>query len=224
MEQRIFQLSLTTSALFHAVVLAVFYFSNISYSARPFQTVEVIYHTELKVLPQSQPPPQKIQRVRQARIAPRPELLEKKGLSDQMLQTMDKERVKLDLPEKQPARISSADGKRHISVPMVRSEKITSPQYVNYYEQIRSRIRNRAYFYVNDPDFDVGEVYLSFILLSNGDLKQIRINDQRSRASQYLRSVGLRTIQEASPFPPFPSDLKYPELSFNVVIAFEMER
>jgi len=224
MEQRIFQLSLTTSALFHAVILAVFCFSNLSYPVKPFHPIEVIYHTELKVLPRRTESLKGIQRVRQKETTPRPQLLEKTALSDQMIQTMDKQRIKLDLPEKQEARITSADGKRHISVPMVRSEKITSPQYVNYYEQIRNKIKNRAYFYVNDPDFAVGEVYLSFVLMSNGELKQIRINDQRSHATPYLRGVGLRTIQEASPFPPFPAGLKYPELSFNVVIAFEMER
>jgi len=32
----------------------------------------------------------------------------------------------------------------------------------------------------------------------------------------------LRSIKDANPFPPFPKDLNYPELTFNVVISFEV--
>jgi len=104
----------------------------------------------------------------------------------------------------------------------LKSEKITNPKYINYHEVIRSKIKNRAYFYVNDPQFESGEVYLTFVLNSDGHLSRIKIIDEKTRANSYLRSVGLRSIKESSPFPTFPSDLAYPELSFNVIISFEV--
>jgi hypothetical protein len=33
--------------------------------------------------------------------------------------------------------------------------------------------------------------------------------------------VGVKSVQEAGPFPPFPQDLNYPELTFNVSISFQ---
>jgi len=35
--------------------------------------------------------------------------------------------------------------------------------------------------------------------------------------------VAEKSIFDASPFPAFPKDLDYPELSFNVIISFQIE-
>ena len=75
--------------------------------------------------------------------------------------------------------------------------------------------------YLNDPQFVTGEVYLTFILLSNGTLRDVKIIDEKTTANAYLRNLGLRSIKESNPFPSFPGDLTYPELTFSVVIAFE---
>ena len=60
------------------------------------------------------------------------------------------------------------------------------------------------------------------MLSSDGSLKEIKIINNKTVANDYLRNVGLRSIKESSPFPAFPFDLKYPELSFNIVISFEI--
>ena len=112
--------------------------------------------------------------------------------------------------------------KRSISVPVVATQKITNPNYIGYNDRIRDKIRNRAYFYIDDPQFQQGEVYLTFIVTSDGNLKDLQIIGERTHANDYLRAVGLRSVKESSPFPPFPASLKYPELSFNVVISFQV--
>ena len=76
---------------------------------------------------------------------------------------------------------------------------------------------------MNYTKSDTGEVYLTFALSSDGALKQIKLIEGRTNATDYLRDIGLNSIQEASPFPPFPSDLSYPELTFNIAISFRFK-
>lgn len=112
---------------------------------------------------------------------------------------------------------------RQITVPVFQSEKMTNPKYLSYNENIREKIRRRAFAYIDHPDFKTGEVYLTFVVSSTGNLKQIGISEGKTFANEYLRKIGRRAIEEAAPFPPFPEDLKFPELTFNVVISFEIK-
>ncbi len=123
-------------------------------------------------------------------------------------------------PRKPNAFPPSLDDRR-VVVPLLKSEKISNPRYSAYHDRIRARIKRRAYLYVNDPEFADGEVYLSFVLGADGRLRGLRLDPSKTHANAYLREVGLRSIREAAPFPPFPEGLNYPELSFNVVISFE---
>ena len=125
--------------------------------------------------------------------------------------------------KKQMPKIDTLDKQRIVSVPMLKSEKITNPKYLNYNEAIRQKIRQRAYSYIDNPDFQAGQVYLTFILQSNGTLGQVKIIENKTSANEYLKNVGLRSINESNPFPPFPPDLNYPELTFNVIISFEIK-
>ena len=127
------------------------------------------------------------------------------------------------IKDKQTQNIKTLEGKRKVSVPLLKSEKISNPSYLSYNETIRQKIKQRAYTYVNDPAFQAGEVYLTFVLKADGTLQAIKIIDERTKANNYLRSIGLRSIKESSPFPPFPKDFNYPELTFNIVISFEVE-
>lgn len=123
---------------------------------------------------------------------------------------------------KLPATVTEVQIKRKISVPPLKSEKISNPLYQNYYQAIRTMIKEKAYS--NYSKLDVGEVYLTFVLVSDGTLKQLQLIEERTSANQYLKDISFNSIKQANPFPPFPKDLNYPELSFNVVISFEEEK
>jgi len=111
--------------------------------------------------------------------------------------------------------------KKKISLPPVANENITSPEYVNYYQTIRQKIKRAAYRnYTRSVN---GDVYLSFVISSSGQLKDVAINEEQSTIHSYLRDIAKKTIYDASPFPRFPEDLDYPELSFNVIISFEVD-
>ena len=128
----------------------------------------------------------------------------------------------LKVYERVPEKVKSFNvaAKKTVSVPALQSEKINNPSYANYYSLVRGRIKQRAYF--NYSEYYAGEVYLTFILTSDGSLKEVQIIEDKSSGGQYLRTIGLKSIKEATPFPPFPKELHYPELTFNVVISFQV--
>lgn len=134
------------------------------------------------------------------------------------IQQPDALKVYERVPEK--VRTFNMAAKKTVSVPPLQSEKINNPSYANYYSLVRGRIKQRAYF--NYSEYYAGEVYLTFILTSDGNLKELQILEDRTTAGQYLRTIGLKSIKEAVPYPPFPKELRYPELTFNVVISFQV--
>ena len=92
---------------------------------------------------------------------------------------------------------------------------------MNYYQLVREKIRRCAY--QNYSRTDTGEVYLTFIINSDGSLKDIRLVEEKSSAAGYLKDIALQSVKDASPFPPFSKELDYPKLTFNVVISFAIE-
>ena len=128
-------------------------------------------------------------------------------------------RVYERVPEK--VRSFNVVAKKTVSVPALQSEKINNPSYANYYSLVRGRIKQRAYF--NYSEYYAGEVYVTFILASDGILKELQILEDRTTGGPYLRTIGLKSVKEAAPFPPFPKELHYPELTFNVVISFQVK-
>jgi hypothetical protein len=129
--------------------------------------------------------------------------------------------AKLDMTA--PASTAGAGKKIGLESVMDNKEinRISSPSYISYYQIIREKIRRCAYQSYTRQD--AGEVYMSFVIASNGELNNLKVVDERSVHNDYLRSIALQSVKEASPYPAFPQDLEYPQLSFNVIISFEIE-
>lgn len=111
--------------------------------------------------------------------------------------------------------------KKKITLPPMDMNRINNPSYISYYQIVREKIRRSAY--QNYTRTETGEVYLSFIISDDGLLKETRVVEEKSTNAPYLKETALRSIKDASPFPNFPKELDYPQLSFNVVISFEIE-
>ena len=94
--------------------------------------------------------------------------------------------------------------------------------YLSYYQSIRAEIK-RAVIANYSQYISCGEVCLYFILLSNGELKTIRVVEERSTQNSILRQIAKRSVQQAAPFSAFPKRLNQRQLSFNVIISFELE-
>ena len=111
--------------------------------------------------------------------------------------------------------------KKKISLPPIEMAKIDNPSYISYYQIVREKIRRSAY--QNYTHNETGEVYASFIISNDGEIRDVRIAAEKTNANKYLQSIALRSIQDASPLPNFPKELDYPQLSFNIIISFEIE-
>ena len=207
----------------------VFIFSSahrIPFLKRPVRHIEVTYETtKVKDDPKAQVQEQKVNMTRQRQVAKSVKIFAKE--SDTIssfkgkVSEVSKFSRRLELDEKEIPKMGTM---RTVSIPMFKAEKITNPRYLNYNEKIREKIRLRAYSFVENLEFQSGEVYLTFVLLSTGELSQIKIIEEKTKADRQLRDIGVRSIQESNPYPPFPPDLHYPELTFNVVISFEVSQ
>ena len=111
--------------------------------------------------------------------------------------------------------------KKKITLPAINIDKINNPSYVSYYQIVREKIRRSAYKnYIRN---ETGDVYITFIISNDGYLKNLRLVEDKSSTSIYLRASALASVKDASPFPNFPKELDYPYLTFNVIISFEIE-
>ncbi len=111
--------------------------------------------------------------------------------------------------------------KKKITLPEIEMAKIDNPSYINYYQIVREKIRRSAY--QNYSRNETGEAYVSFIISNDGDIKNIHLVNEKSTAGDYLKDIALSSVKDASPFPNFPKELDYPQLSFNIIISFEIE-
>lgn len=111
--------------------------------------------------------------------------------------------------------------RKKITLPPVEMDKMKNPSYISYYQIVREKIRRAAY--QNYTHSEIGEVYLSFSVSKEGNLKEVRQVKEKSTSNPYLIDIALKSIQDASPFPHFPQELDYLQLSFNIVISFEIE-
>ena len=107
-----------------------------------------------------------------------------------------------------------------VTYPEVSSPFAKNPAYMSYYDVIREKIK--AVASLNSPLMAEGEIYLTFILDSNGQLKSLKLIDEKSIPDQKLRQLAYNFVEQAAPFPPFPNELKHPQLSFTVIIEFRL--
>lgn len=95
-------------------------------------------------------------------------------------------------------------------------------EYIQYYELIRESIKK--YVSKNYTRFrEEGIIEVAFTLNKNGILKNLAVDTSKSIKSPRLKTIALKSIKEASPFPPFPDSLKKKELAFAIAIIFKKE-
>ena len=233
-EKNLFVTGITFSFLAHAlgIVLLSLPYSRAGISSKAFKPIEVTYqdlksHEEekgktsfknLKVIKDSKPYEDQKLRV-----------LDKKrnmfSTIGDRIKDISKLTGELRASQKKTHKITTLDLAKKITLPPLSTEKITNPKYLTYNDDMRDtisrNIKQRAYAYVNHPDFEAGEVYLTFVLTFEGMLKGVKIIEDKTSANDYLREVALRSIKESSPFPPFPKGFDYPEFTFNLLISFQ---
>jgi TonB family protein len=212
-----FQIALAISLIAHATIFFKLPAINFFLTRRALKQTKVTYveekSTPLSLKPCSQKLPLKSSRqILSKRVAPAPYIKREQIFK----------KVKA-APTRKPESVKPEviAVKKKITLPPLRNEKISNPAYLNYYQIIRERIKRAAY--QNYTHLVNGDVWLSFIILTDGQLTEVRINERKSTTYAYLKETAKKSIDDAAPFPNFPKDLNYPELSFNVIISFEIE-
>ncbi|MCM8786557.1 MAG: energy transducer TonB [Candidatus Omnitrophica bacterium] len=92
------------------------------------------------------------------------------------------------------------------------------PKYMDYYWLVRSQISKIAHniYNVNQTGF----VVLNFVISREGKLLEVRFIKKSD--SEILNEIALKSIYNASPFPPFPKELQDKNnLPFNLSIHFK---
>jgi outer membrane biosynthesis protein TonB len=234
MERNLFLASITLSFLVHAISIGIFSlpYERAKKPSDEFKSIEVTYQ-DLKT---------KKEEKKDTLFKDLKVVKDLRPYEDQKLKVLDKKRnmfstigsrIKdiskltgtLRTSQKKTQRVATLDLAKKITLPPLSAEKITNPKYLTYNDDMRDtisrNIKQRAYTYVNHPDFEAGEVYLTFVLASEGTLRGVKIIDDKTSANEYLREVALRSIKESNPFPPFPKGFNYPEFTFNLLISFQ---
>jgi hypothetical protein len=124
----------------------------------------------------------------------------------------------LTMYDRKPVQISSAQV-NHVTVTPIKSEKINDPIYTSYQDRVRESIKERVY--ANYSRLDRGNVYLTFIIASDGSLKDYQIIDDKTKASQNLRYISTKSLKEAR-FPSFLKGMTLPEYTFNIEIEYQV--
>lgn len=225
---KIFLGTLSLSLIVHAVAIILISAGNLRPPVKPLKPIEVNYQKMDTVSPvPSAPEIKPVQMVKMETPTREIELLDKDVFRDDKIfdKISDISKISRDvrIGKKQTLpSMETADIHRKITIPELNSEKISSPHYLTYTEAIRALIRSQAYHYIDAPDLENGDVYMTFILGRSGQLKALRIIEERSLANDFLRKVGVESIEAADPFPPFPQDLNFQELTFNIKISFQV--
>ncbi len=222
---KVFQITLLVSVLAHGIILSQSTnFNVLAVNIKEAKTVVNYIKDDPKALEYQKSAskkidtPVKISPKIVAKKAPPPPFAEKDAIFSK-----DETNILSGLTFKKPTlvRPDIIAIKKKITLPAVDIDKINNPSYINYYQIVREKIRRAAY--QNYTRTETGEVYLSFVISGEGPLKEVRLVEDKSSSSPYLREIALRSLRDSSPFPGFPQGLDYPQLSFNVVISFEIE-
>jgi len=227
---RVFQITLLVSVLVHGVILLQnpdFYHPFRKESKPPERKEENIEVSYLKPVRKIKvPAPEKAPRLEPLRKLP-----DKITVKETALPPINREEIFKEAKEAAAQKNLYAKPafmkpemiavKTKITLSSSEADNNKSPTYVAHSQLVRERIKQALYH--NYGRMEVGQVYLSFVLSRNGQLKEYHLVDDKSTAAPYLKEIALESVKDAVPFPAFPKELDYDELSFNVVISFEVE-
>ncbi|MCK4995205.1 MAG: TonB family protein [Candidatus Omnitrophica bacterium] len=101
---------------------------------------------------------------------------------------------------------------------LVKKELSKNKSYISYYKLINEQLRQAVIY---PAYFSEGEIGLSFILGSDGKLKDVKVIKTTAAGSEILKETAMQIVKKASPFPPFPKNLQQKQLTFNIVFCFK---
>ncbi len=107
-----------------------------------------------------------------------------------------------------------------VTTAQIRSQKINNPVYTAYNDMVRELIKEKVY--QNYDKMERGSVYLTFLVDSHGMLEAAKIIPEKTDASEHLQEIAMKSLREASPFPPFLKGMSLTEYPFNIEIQYQV--
>ena len=127
------------------------------------------------------------------------------------------EKIPAPKPPEEEVSLESIEEAQEASLANLEPEEQTFEDLTQYKNFIWEKINKVASSYVSPSDIYEGSVQTSFILDSTGELKSEPVI--LSSTNHILSRVALKSIKEASPFPPFPAFLNKPEEGFAITFS-----
>lgn len=90
----------------------------------------------------------------------------------------------------------------------------------SYAQAVRSKIRKNLGPATSGIE---GDVFVRFMIASNGEIQELSIIDEKSTKNGFLREAVFEAIKNSSPFPSFPKDFTPPAVAFTCQISFELK-
>lgn len=115
------------------------------------------------------------------------------------------------------------DMKRSTMLPTFAGDKISNPDYLDYSQSIRHRIKRQTLTVSKNRIVrNEGIVCINFVVRSDGRLKQYKVDEVCSSDDKALRGVVIKSLLDSNPFTPFPEHLSFPELTFKLKFTFRL--
>lgn len=127
------------------------------------------------------------------------------------------EKIPVPKPPEEKVSPESIEEAQEVSLANLEPEEQKFEDLAQYKTFIWEKINKVASSYVSPSDIYEGSVQTSFILDSTGELKGEPVI--LSSTNNILSRVALKSIKEASPFPPFPVFLNKPEEGFAITFS-----
>ncbi|MFC1624111.1 energy transducer TonB [Candidatus Omnitrophota bacterium] len=218
-ENKIFQGAILVSTLFHFVFFLGLPRAPFTPSKRSLEKLKITYY-EIKKIPKKEkitkksmePIIKKLPKIKKEEILAPPKAATKKETK----------------PATRHVRrtvVTKGEEKKFEAVVEEEKDKAKRATYISYYRAVRERIRERVDAnYLRNRNLGEGEIFLSFVVVSSGELIRARVIDERSTSNALLRNIAINSIRDASPFPPFPTGMSQYKITFNIIISFELSK
>ena len=211
-----FKIAVIVSVLLHSVLF--FSVPKMSFfpSRRSLENMKITYY-KIK----QEPKPKTIARKKMEPVAEKlPEIKKEDMLKPP--KPAEKEIKKVERVARHIEPFEKKEEKKFEAVVKEEKDDAKKATYISYYRAVREKIKRYAdRNYLRNRRLGEGEIFLSFVVASSGELLQAKVVAARSVDDPLLRNIGMNSIRDASPFPSFPKGMSQYQITFNVIIAFE---
>lgn len=220
---RSFQFALLVSILIHSVFFLTLPHMPFTPSKRSLEKIKIIYY-KIK----EKPPVKKVimAKVEEPIVQKLPDIKKEDILKPEPLKAKAEQKQEKKAPSVvKNIKETKVKEKEFEAVVKEEQDARKKATYISYYKAVREKIRRYAdRNYPKNRNLGEGEVFLSFVIASSGELLQVKVVDEKSIQYPSLRNIAINSIRDASPFPPFPKGMSQYQITFNVIISFELNR